>query len=206
VGINCENCHVVDENGIANAEIAWLNVVTNEYEEAKTSTDLCEKCHVTSSGVGVTAGTGVTHQIVLGGSAHRNWAGAWPQEYRPQYCADCHDPHSGAAQLCVDCHDDVPTLETHIKGNNEFMLDKVTCEACHDADGMDVGPHPDEEMEGVFVTLVTSISRATGEPVSEYVYSHSIQWQVSCDRCHFEENPWGLNVRTAAGDLPESEG
>ena len=205
VGIGCDTCHEVDENGIASAEIAWLNVVTGEYEKAHTSTELCEKCHLTTAGIAVTGGSGVTHQRTLGGSAHRKWAGEWPQAERPQYCADCHDPHSGVPKQCVDCHTDVTTLETHIMGNNDAMLTKVTCMACHDADEMEVGPHPDEAEGGVFVTLVSSVGR-TGDMTVEYVKSHSVQWQVACDRCHFADNPWDLDELTEDGEIPESEG
>jgi hypothetical protein len=199
-GITCESCHVVDENGIA-GELAWLNVATSEYEEINTPNELCGKCHANTSGVSVSGGTGVTHAVVLGGSAHLNWAGEWPQSDRPQYCSDCHDPHTTVPKQCVDCHTDIPTSDTHMKGLNDVMLDKVTCMACHDADGMDVGPHPDEAEGGVFVTIVSSVGRAG--PTTAYVKSHSIQWQVSCDRCHFDGNPWELTVLTANGQVPE---
>ena len=89
-------------------------------------------------------------------------------------------------------------------GLNAVMLDKVDCMACHDSSGMEVGPHPDEEMGGVFTTLVSEMGRG-GEMTTEYVKSHSIQWQVACDRCHFEENPWELSVLTASGDPPTEE-
>lgn len=203
VGINCETCHQV-ENGVALPGNAWLNVVTGEYEPVNTSTELCSKCHVTTAGIAVSGGSGVEHGIVLGGSAHANWAGEWPQSERPQYCSDCHDPHSTEPTQCVDCHEAVTTSDTHMNGLNAIMLDKVSCLACHDASGMEVGPHPDEAEGGVFVTLVSSIGR-DGSPSVEYVKSHSIQWQVSCDRCHFEENAWELSVLDADGQPPSEE-
>jgi len=199
-GIACANCHVVDENDIA-GEVAWLNVVTGEYEEINYPNELCGKCHANTSGVSVSGGRGVTHAVVLGGSAHLNWAGEWPQDDRPQYCSDCHDPHSTVPKQCVDCHEDIPSSDTHMQGLNAIMLDKVTCMACHDADRMEVGPHPDEAEGGVFVTLVSSVGRAG--PTTEYVKSHSIQWEVSCDRCHFDGNAWELIVLTASGEIPE---
>ncbi len=205
VGIGCDTCHELDESGNSSGKLAWLNTVTDEYEAVNAPTELCEKCHLTTSGIAATGGTGVTHAIALGGSAHRNWAGEWPQSARPQYCSDCHDPHSTEPKQCADCHEDVLTSETHMKGFNQIMLSKVSCMACHDADEMEVGPHPDEEKGGVFATLVSSVSR-TGEPVNEYVKSHSIQWQVACDRCHFADNTWDLPELTAGGETPESEG
>jgi hypothetical protein len=154
--------------------------------------------------VSATGGRGVEHEIVLGGSAHKNWAGEWPQSERPQYCSDCHNPHSTEPLECVACHEGIPTSDTHMMGFNAVMLEKVECLACHDASGMDVGPHPDEAMGGVFTTLVSSMSRS-GEMTTEYVKSHSIQWEVACDRCHFAENPWELTVLTADGQVPEPE-
>src|SRR5574340_1656291 len=49
IGIPCETCHVM-ENDVATEGIAWLNPVSNTYEAVKTSTELCEKCHVTTVG------------------------------------------------------------------------------------------------------------------------------------------------------------
>jgi hypothetical protein len=202
VGINCETCHQMTE-GVARPGIAWLNVLTMEYETVNTPNELCGRCHADTQGVSATGGRGVTHQIVLGGSAHLEWAGELPQVDRPNYCSDCHNPHTGEPKGCVDCHADVLELETHIKGLND-VHENVHCMACHDASGMEVGPHPDEEMGGLWTTLVSSVSRS-GEPTVEAVKSHSIQWEVACDRCHFEENPWDLTVLTAEGEIPESE-
>lgn len=203
VGITCETCHHV-ENDVVQEGLAWLNTVTGEQETVNTPNELCGKCHADTQGVAATGGRGVTHAIDLGGSAHLNWAGEWPQVDRPQYCSDCHNPHSTEPAQCVDCHEDVTTSDEHMKGLNDVMLDDVTCMACHDASGMEVGPHPEEEMGGVFVTLVSEMSRS-GEMNTEYVKSHSIQWEVSCDRCHFEGNPWELTVLTAEGTPPEVE-
>ena len=44
-----------------------------------------------------------------------------------------------------------------------------------------------------------------GGPSTDYVLSHSIVYEVSCDRCHFAENPWELTVLTADGEIPEPE-
>jgi hypothetical protein len=196
-GITCVNCHEVDENGTASEEVAWLNPITMEYEQIGSVNELCGKCHANTSGVQFTGGRGVTHAIMLGGSAHLNYAGAWPQEARPQFCFDCHDPHSGQPKQCADCHTNAS--ETHAKVAP--MMERVTCIACHDASGLDVGLHPDEAMGGVFTTILTSTSR-TGAVSTNYVHSHSIQWSVSCDRCHFEGNMWELPVLTAAGTEP----
>ena len=195
VSINCETCHMM-ENGIVLPGNYWLNVVTGDHEPVNIPNELCEKCHVTTSGVAVTNGSGVTHGIVLGGSAHKNWAGEWPQSPRPQYCSDCHDPHSSAPKQCVDCHEAVTTSADHMKGFNAIMLDKVTCMACHDASGLSVGPPPDDA-EGKWVTIETTFS--PGGPSTNVVASHSIQWEVACDRCHSKGNRAGLSALDSDG-------
>lgn len=198
VGIGCETCHPIVD-GIVQPELAWYNPLAEQHEPVNTPTELCQKCHANTQGVSATGGRGVTHGIMLGGSAHANWAGALPQDRRPQYCSDCHDPHSTQPVECISCHERVLTLDTHMKGQAEAHQ-QLTCLACHDADGMLVGPHPNED--GSWVTLTASVSRS-GDMVTEYVKSHSIQWQVDCSRCHYAENPWELNVLTPEGNPPE---
>lgn len=199
VGIPCMTCHVVDENDIVTPGIAWYNPVKGEYMEVSNPTELCEKCHVTTTGNSF--GSAVTHKITLGGSAHLNYGGFLGEVAPPTYCTDCHDSHSLEPKECVDCHVDIPTSSEHMKGLNAVMLDKVTCMACHDASGLDVGPHPDEEMGGIFVTQETTVGR--GGPSTTFVLSHSIVFEVACDRCHFADNMFGLTVLTADGQVPE---
>ncbi len=197
VGITCETCHRT-EMEVVTEEIAWFNPIKMEYEDVNTSTELCEKCHVTTSGNSF--GSAVDHKITLGGSAHLNYGGFLGEERPPTYCADCHDPHTQIPQQCEDCHEDVLTLDTHMMSfTDEHAI--VTCMACHDASGLEVGPHPDEEMDGIWVTQLTTVGRSG--PSTSYVKSHSLQWEVACDRCHFEENPWELTVFTADGEIPE---
>ena len=76
--------------------------------------------------------------------------------------------------------------------------------ACHDASGAEVGPSPDEAMGGMWTTVLNSIGR-TGEPTSEAIISHSVQWAVACDRCHYAENPSELIELTAGGEIPSDE-
>ncbi|MEJ2013601.1 MAG: cytochrome c3 family protein [Anaerolineales bacterium] len=197
VGIDCATCHEM-ERGVALPGFAWLNTVTGQYEVVNTPDELCAKCHLTTAGVSASGGRGVTHAIDARGSAHANWAGEWPQADRPQYWTDCHEPHSTEPLQCLDCHPGIPSSTTHTFGLNASMLDKVECMACHDASGMEVGPSPDPEQNGVFVTLVSSVGR-DGQKSTSFSYSHTIQWQVACDRCHFAGNEWELPVLSAAG-------
>ena len=152
VGINCEICHQV-EDGVVQEGLAWLSPLSGEYMEINTPNEICTKCHLTSAGVSTTGGTGVEHEIYLGGSAHKNWAGLLDTEPRPEYCSDCHDPHTQAPKQCVDCHE--IDEAAHAKGKYAVMKDTLTCMACHEASGMDVGPHPDEAMGGIWVPTLT---------------------------------------------------
>lgn len=197
VGIQCDTCHRTEE-GVVLEGNAWLNPVTMEYQDVNTPTELCEKCHVTTTGNAF--GSGVEHKITLGGSAHLNYGGFLGETPPPTYCSDCHDPHTGEPKNCEDCH--TIAEADHAKGKYGVMK-IVSCMACHDADGYDVGPHPDEEMGGIWVPQETTQGR--GGPSTDAVISHSIVYEVSCDRCHFEENPWELTVYTADGEIPEPE-
>ena len=197
VGVPCETCHIVDSNGIAGKN-AWLNPISMEYEEVNTPTELCEMCHVSTAGgsFGRVAGS---RGIDLGGSAHIKYAGTLG-DTPPQYCTDCHDPHSQELTTCEDCHTGVRDSATHMKGYNSVMLDKVSCIACHDASGADVGPNPDDET-GPWTTTETTTAR--GSTTTSAILSHSIQWSVACDRCHSKENAYGLSTRDSAGEPVE---
>lgn len=196
VGIPCAQCHEVDANGTASAEIAWLAPITLTYEKLNTPNELCIKCHASPVGAKVSsAGLSANHEIKLGGSAHMNYAGEWPQADRPQYCSDCHDAHSGETKQCVDCHTD--TAATHTKVT--AMMGTVTCMACHDASGAAVGRAVDG---GLFTTILTTPGRGGAPATTAEIVSHSIVYLVSCNRCHKADNPWGLTVLTAAGAIP----
>jgi len=194
--IPCESCHVM-ENGFA-MESAWLNPVSMEYQEVSNTTELCEKCHVTTTGNAF--GSGVDHKITLGGSAHLNYGGFMGEDAPPTFCTDCHDPHTAEPMQCIDCHQEDVEKAEHAGGVYGVMKDTVTCMACHDASGADVGPHPDEDND-LWVTQLTEMGRSG--PSTSAIVSHSIVYTVACDRCHFEENAWELTVRTATGAIPE---
>lgn len=195
VGIPCAQCHEVDEHGTASAELSWYAPVAMTYEEIKSPNELCIKCHTNAKGAKVSsAGLSADHEVLLGGSAHLNYAGEWPQANRPQYCIDCHNAHTGETKQCVDCHTD--TADTHTKVA-PMMTGDITCMACHDAVGYDVGRATED---GLFTTIETTTSR--GKTTTAEVLSHSPVYMVSCNRCHFAENPWELAELTAAGTVP----
>ncbi len=194
--IPCESCHVMVD-GYA-TESAWLNPISMEYVSVSNPTELCEKCHVTTTGNAF--GSGVDHKITFGGSAHLNYGGFIGDQAPPTFCTDCHDPHTAEPKQCVECHaEDIESAE-HAGGMYGVMKDTVTCMACHDASGADVGPHPDEGND-IWVTQLTEVGR--GGPTTSAIISHSIVFEVACDRCHFADNTWELTVLTAAGAVPE---
>lgn len=198
VGIGCDTCHMVDGDMIDATSNAWYNPIRAEYEEVASSTELCRKCHVTTSGNSF--GSAVDHEIYLGGSAHLNYVGFTGETPPPTFCTDCHNPHTQQPMGCVDCHEGAADYEDH----NDTHLAVVSCIACHDADGSEVGPHPDEEMGGVWTTVLNEMSRG-GEMTTSAIVSHSVQWDVSCDRCHYEGNAWELPVLDADGNEPEAD-
>jgi len=194
IGIPCAQCHQVDAlTGNASAEIAWLQPISLTYEKLNTPNELCAKCHANPSGAKVSsAGLSAAHEIILGGSAHLNYAGEWPQADRPKYYTDCHDPHSSAVKQCVDCHTDTTATHTRVAP----MMDTVTCMGCHDASGATVGRAKED---GLFTTILVTPASARGPASSTEIVSHSIVYMVSCNRCHKADNAYGLTVLTAAG-------
>jgi hypothetical protein len=165
-----------------------------------TPNELCTNCHLTSQGVSASGGRGVSHEIYLGGSAHKNWAGVLTTERKPDYCTDCHDPHTQQPKGCVDCHE--INAADHAKGSYAEMASVVSCMGCHEATGMDIAPV--ESMGGMWVPVVTEMGRS-GDVTTSPVISHSVNWLVNCDRCHFEGNSHELQVLNADGSPVEAE-
>ena len=201
--VNCETCHIM-EDGFA-VEVAFYdprsdNPINFTYEEVSNNTELCEKCHVTTTGTSSPLRSSVDHKITLGGSAHLDYVGFLGENPPPGECTDCHDPHSTEPKTCTDCHE--LNEGEHAKGMYPLMKDTVTCMACHDASGAEVGPHPAEDNDQ-WVTLLTEEGRRG--PTTSAIISHSIVYEVSCDRCHFDENPWELLILTAEGEVPTPE-
>jgi len=96
-------------------------------------------------------------------------------------CTQCHDAHSTKASCTSElCHTSVADSTVPITGH-DVDHENVTCWACHDGDAMIVKPGD----QGRWLTYL---------PDSEVAYaSHNILKQVSCDRCHFVNNVWGLS-------------
>lgn len=173
--IGCVICHPTDD-GSVKPEIAWFNTVTGYHETVSSSTALCEKCHTDTETI--------RHQRDLGQAAHADFT-----------CTDCHDPHTAVASCtAAGCHESVGAESPTISGHDPDHA-AVTCVACHDASGLDVGP---VEGEDVWITFRTT--ELLGRANTEAYQSHAVQRSVMCDRCHYADNAWGLSA--TVGDAP----
>jgi hypothetical protein len=170
--IPCTVCHPVDRDDNILPEIAWLEIpVLGEYAEVASATELCLKCHAPSDLP--------QHGRVNLVNAHADYQ-----------CTDCHLAHEATA-TCVSeaCHSDVIEPETPTPGHDADHQ-AVSCVACHDCGGMEVGP---DEATGLWITFATTGSADTG--LDRFAFtSHNVVLEASCNRCHFVDNPWALSA------------
>lgn len=164
--IGCNVCHQV-QDGVVEAEIAWLDTTTGYYETVADATALCEKCHLDNETL--------RHKRDLSGGAHADFQ-----------CTECHDAHDTQAN-CNDCHQEMIT--DPLSGHSEYSdaHPSLTCTACHDGAGLPAQPLESEEM-WVIMRTTELMGRTSSKPYE----SHFIQRTVNCQRCHHAHNPWGL--------------
>jgi len=179
--VGCEVCHPVVDGKIT-GELAVWNNATKTWDPVANSTALCEKCHTDSLG-------GTRHKIRLGGGAHSNQVGQTAM--RPELCTDCHNPHSLKAD-CNSCHG--PMLEGKEIEGHDANHANVKCVACHDATDAKVGP---AAKTGIWNTGTVS-SRGTLTEAT----SHDFQKDVTCTRCHFDDNPNNLRSLVTPTAVP----
>jgi hypothetical protein len=169
--IPCKVCHQVDKKGNVKEEISWLEVaVLDEYTDVENSTELCLKCHAPTNLV--------EHVAIEVAGAHADYL-----------CTDCHDNHT-LTTSCGEstCHEGMQDPNKVIIGHDEEHKN-VSCEACHDAAGLEVGP---DEETGIWITYAPwTAGDQTG--LIPFV-SHNTILEVNCERCHFAGNPWELTV------------
>lgn len=169
--IPCKVCHGVDKKERIQPEIAWLEIPQlGEYINVASSTELCLKCH---------APTDVSqHGDIQLGGAHADYQ-----------CVGCHSAHDLATSCdAVNCHSDVIKNTTQIPGHDEEHQ-VVSCVACHDGSGMEVGP---DEEQAFWTTFANESANGSMERFA--FTSHNIVLESSCDRCHFVDNPWALSA------------
>ena len=173
--ISCNICHQLDKNDQVEPAYIYLEVAAiEEYADVATTTELCQKCHTAVDVPG--------HDVADLAGAHADYM-----------CTECHDSHAAAALTCgsVGCHDDVMDPARSIAGHDQDHQ-KVSCVACHDAANMQVAFI--EEL-GVWTTIVSG-SMETDQDIFALT-SHNIVKESSCDRCHFENNPWNLSINVS---------
>jgi len=172
--IPCKVCHKVDKKGNVQPEFAWLEIAAlDEYASVDKPTELCQKCH---SPINIS-----NHGIAQVGGDHEGYE-----------CTQCHNAHDTVASCgAVDCHEDAIESDTPILGHDEDH-ESVSCAACHDNLGLDVGL--DDEL-GYWITYVPWSFETEESSESGVVpfTSHNIVLEVNCERCHFVGNPWDLS-------------
>jgi hypothetical protein len=162
--VGCKVCHA-EKKGEIQPEVLWLEIAPiEEYTQVSSDSELCLKCHL--------AGEVAGHVDVRVQGDHQGYE-----------CTECHQAHSLEA-TCSDagCHRD---MVSGVPGHDDDHV-SVGCEACHDAGGLRVGPHPEMDIWTTFVALDPE------ESEWKPLVSHDIGLEVSCERCHYAGNPWGL--------------
>ncbi|HDD61183.1 MAG TPA: hypothetical protein ENF22_01475 [Chloroflexi bacterium] len=176
--VSCLYCHEADKKGNIQPEVSWLEIpALEEYSDVESHSELCLKCHNTENVP--------EHGLVVVGSGHAD-----------MQCTECHSPHN-TTTTCMngDCHSDVLSDTDQILGHDDDHKD-VSCAACHDSAGWDVGPDPETGIwttfspwsHQVMIGEADSILQSGTTPFS----SHDIGLEVNCERCHFSGNPWEL--------------
>lgn len=180
--IECRVCHETTGSGDVQAGYAWLEIAQiDEYAAVESTTELCQKCHTAYD-----SPDHIDTDILVEG-AHEDMP-----------CTDCHDAHDTASSCSTEgCHVTLEESDTPVAGHDDEHQ-AVSCEACHDAGGMDVGPS--EEDDGTWLTFDPGSLDEAGNPMS--LSSHNIQLETDCERCHFADNPWDLLVEVEGA--PES--
>jgi hypothetical protein len=170
IDIECKVCHKYKRNKIEPG-FAWLEIAPiEEYAEVSSSTELCDKCHL--------AGEVEGHFSIIVMGEHGGYL-----------CTDCHDAHDTIATCSSSgCHE--ATLEADLSGHDADHS-AVSCLACHDSGEMEIGIL---EETGTWFTFLEG-PEGSLIPAA----SHNIVLAAPCERCHFEENPWGL-VGSVSGE------
>ncbi len=178
-GITCLYCHEQDKKGVVQAEVMWLEIpALEEYASVETYTELCLKCHDTTN---------------LPDHGELRLAG----DHSGMMCTDCHPPHSSSVSCdSADCHPSDQAAVT-IEGHDDLHQD-VSCEACHDSAGWEVGIDQETGSWITFSPWSQEIIIAEGDSIINTgnvgFTSHDISKTVNCGRCHFANNEWGLTT------------
>jgi hypothetical protein len=193
--VGCEACHKM-QNGVVLENAEWQDLQSGQHETVINDDSLCGRCHEES----------------VGENVHTDFT-----------CIHCHDPHNTIASCTASgCHSTMQSVfyevpptpaDGHPETGSSFcggsnchavatavssdavsihgsIHGRLSCMACHDASGMQTGPSNDRSTWGLWREL------ESGE--IEPGFSHIVQREVDCGKCHFEENPWGLYLVTGS--------
>lgn len=219
VSIDCGVCHRV-ENGFVDPELAWYDKATTYYETIPNATALCTKCHLDDDVLKHNRDLGsaahADFQCTECHDAHSvaaNCEKCHPvrSDREPKFIAEhqdvntnegCQECHAGIFEShgmeiqqagnddCMGCHGTIMGLGeiAPIQYGHSPLHQNVTCVACHDASGYDVAP-----VEGQDVWITFRTTELLGQTTTAPYQSHALQRTVSCERCHYSGNPWGLD-------------
>lgn len=92
---------------------------------------------------------------------------------------------------CGSCHVELvdQTKKASMAQAHSLLHIGVSCVACHDASGMEVGIF---ETDNVWITFRTT--ELMGRESIKPYQSHKLQRKVDCGRCHYSGNPWNLEL------------
>jgi hypothetical protein len=198
---SCEKCHSSEEGAMA-TQMVWTDESSGQVEIISSPSQLCTKCHADEA-----KSSGSQDAVQL---AHSDFE-----------CTNCHDAHNLEAS-CTDstCHADIqsiisaqvekPSFHTGLGDPDSYMCGgtvchdlakqvanmpvyhqplhrNVPCHVCHDVSGMMVIM----EDEQSWMTVIDS-GQGTGAELLPQI-SHTIGFQVQCEKCHYVGNAWSLN-------------
>lgn len=187
--VTCNVCHQV-QNGAVTEEIVRWDQNNPQNESVSDYNELCANCHEEYDHAEA------THKNLLCLDCHD------PHSTSAE-CFDCHPQiidltgkvpstpvggHSnGTDDACSGsgCHSSATQVAKMPFSIHGIQHARVTCSACHDADGLQVGPLPDGS---AWVSWSYSKDNGSEIPFS----SHNLQYHVECQRCHYKNNPWEL--------------
>jgi len=200
--MDCSTCHIVKDSQLEGEPI-WLNQQASDVM-AEDANEFCGQCHSD------------IHNQNMESPLHSDFSCTTCHDPHSQVASctmpGCHSsydkvnplakyfPHPSDASGCdrYGCHEVIlvsPTLDpSQIPWNHrDSNHNEVSCEACHDASGLEVG-----RQDGIWVPVEKVDSDGTG--VLDYFSSHNIQRSVDCTKCHFADNPWKITESLNSAD------
>jgi hypothetical protein len=162
----CEDCHE-DEGSVAAADYHTGEAVHQGFE--------CVRCHDPASTAASCTNSACHTGILVSG------------EGPPATPSGGHTTASGPFCGGQGCHPQATAAAARPQSIHNSRHAQVSCAACHDAGSAQAGPGPDG---GPWVSWRTIDQDGTAQ--SEPYFSHQIQAEVDCRRCHFNDNPWDL--------------